>query len=81
LDETIKKENETNKLLNDATLQKKRASQIAPKNQYSSNLNFKFPSKFNNSRGKNNKYWKGKSQFSGNSMGNSNQGGQNTRQS
>src|SRR6185312_232126 len=78
LDETIKKENETNKLLPDATLQKRRAFQVAPKNKYSSNLNFKFPSKFNNSKEKNNKYCKGKSQFSGSNMGNSNQGSQNT---
>lgn len=54
LHDTIKNENETNKLLNDATWQRKRASQNRNQgyNSSNSNLSFRFPSRNSNYRGR-----------------------------
>src|ERR1044071_423706 len=53
LHDAIKTENETNKLLNDAAWQRKRASQDRNQrsNYTNSNLNFKFPSSGSNYKG------------------------------
>jgi len=64
LHDTIKKENETNKLLNDAAWQRKRASQNRnqgynnnnPSNSSNSNLNFRFPPRNSNYRGRSRRY-------------------------
>jgi hypothetical protein len=73
--QTIKMENESNKLLNDAAYQKKRSTQhFFRRNQQHNNINYKLPQKSSGSGGKWNKgnnSWKGKPQKSENS----NQGG------
>lgn len=77
--QTIKAENESNRLLNDAAFQKKRAYQNK-RNQSSYNINYKTPQKQSSYNGKyknNNNSWKGKSQKSENFS----QGGQSPRQS
>lgn len=88
--ETIKKENEANKLLNDAAFQRRKhySQGSYNRNQSTSNsqVNFKKPTGSSGYKGKNkgnswrNNSWKGQGQNYG-SLENNNQGGQSTRQS
>lgn len=81
LNETIKNENEANKLLNDAAWQRKRAAQNSYTRNNITTLNFKMSPKSSYSSYSRNKskneYGQGKSQNSGNNL----QGDQATRQS
>jgi hypothetical protein len=83
LNDIIKTENESNKILNDAAMQRKRASQsFTSRNQQSYNVNYRLPHRpfgyrGRGYRGNRGNSWRGTSHKSENS----NQGGQSTRQS
>lgn len=82
LNDIIKTENESNKILNDAAYQRRRSIQsFGSRSQQSSNINYRSPNRPFNYRGRgnrgNNNSWRGKSSRSENS----NQGGQSNRQS